>query len=112
MPTARMRTSTSSGPIAGVGNSLTSSSPGFLITNAFMFVCLRKGSAARASRRLDEDLHLVAGWVEQGLEALVHDVVRRDLRRYDLVHRIDAALDHADDPRPHRHVVAPGRLDG
>src|SRR5438128_433200 len=71
-----------------------------------------RGSAARASRHLDEHLHLVAGRVEQGREALVDDVVRLDLRRYDLVHRIDAALDHADDPGPHRHVIAPGRLEG
>src|SRR5215471_236569 len=100
MPTARMRTSTSSGPIAGAGKSLTSSSPGLLITNAFMSALLRRGSVARASCHLDEDLHLVAGRVEQGLETLVHDVVRLDLSRYDLVHRIDAALHHADDPGP------------
>src|SRR5262245_19437646 len=101
-----MRTSTSSGPIAGVGKSLTCSSPGLLMTNAFMSDLLHKGSTARGSRHLDKDLHLIAGRVEQGLEALVDDIVGVDLRGHDLAHRIDAALHHADDPRPHRHVVA------
>ena len=36
MPTARMRTSTSSGAICGSASSLTSSSNGLLITSAFM----------------------------------------------------------------------------
>src|SRR6478609_6472005 len=112
MPTARIRTRTSSGVMAGLGKSLTRSSPGLLITNAFVSDLLFNGSAARASRHLNEHLHLVAGGVEQRLEALVDDIVGRDLRRYHLVDWINAALHHADDSGPHRHVIAPGGLDG
>src|SRR5215469_4510893 len=112
MPTARMRTRTSSGPITGLGKSFTRSSPGLLITNAFMSALLRKSCRPRSSRHLDQHLHLIAGGIEQGLEALLDDIVRLDLSRYHLVDRIGAALDHADDPRPHRHVIAPGRFDG
>src|SRR5262245_16528732 len=107
-----MRTRTSSGPIAGLGKSLTSSSPGLLITNAFISDLLCKGSMASPSRHRDEDLHLIAAGVEQGLEALVDDVVGLDLSRDHLVHGIGTPLDHADDPGPHRHVVAPGGFDG
>src|SRR6185437_12562445 len=79
------------------------------MTNAFMSDLLRKMAAA--SRHRHKYLHLVAGGVEQSLETLFDDVLGFDLRRYDLVHRIGAALYHTDDPRPHRYVVAPGRFD-
>src|SRR4029077_17433700 len=71
-----------------------------------------KWPAASLSRHLDKYFHLVAGGIEQGLEALIDNIVGLDLRRYDLVHRIDTALHHADDLRPHRHGVAPGGFDG
>src|SRR5580658_6793239 len=70
-----------------------------------------KWPAASTSRHLDEYLHLVAGGVEQSLETLLNNIVGLNLRGYNLVHRIDAALHHADDPGPHRHVIAPGGFD-
>src|SRR4030095_16260987 len=58
-----------------------------------------------------KDFHVVDGLVEQRIEALLHDDVRRDLRGANLLDGQQSRFDHSDDARPALHGIAPRCLE-
>src|SRR6185437_14888100 len=82
-------------------------------TRATISMCPTPSAALLVrSTHLDHDLHFLTAGVQQREKALFDDVFGFDAASDDFLDRQLAARNHADDARPHRHFVAPGRLDG